>query len=277
VDGAASRGVSHGHGNAGVSSVPVAARLPSAAGFVWTVLRTDFKTRYQPTVGGFLWALAKPLAMFVVLMAVFSLVFASDPRYRVNLIIGLFVWEFFAEATKVGLVSLHTKGYLLARAKFPMWIPVVASIGNALLTLGVFVLVIVLFLTLEGRPPTAWALGLFVWYLADAALMVTGFSLAASVLFLRYRDLNQVWDVVIQAGFFVAPVVYPLGILPERVHAWLYLWPPTPIIQFSRAVLVDGVAPSVTGHALLTFGTAVVLGAGILVYRRLGPRAPEYV
>ena len=60
------------------------------------------------------------------------------------------------------------------------------------------------------------------------------------MLFLRYRDLNQVWDVVTQAGFFVAPIIYPLGVIPERFHFYLYLWPPTPIIEFSRAVLVDG-------------------------------------
>ena len=67
--------------------------------------------------------------------------------------------------------------------------------------------------------------------------IVAGFSLAASVLFMRYRDLNQVWEVVTQAGFFIAPIIYPIGILPERVHVYLYAWPPTPIILFSRSVL----------------------------------------
>src|SRR5437667_5692870 len=99
----------------------------SVAGLVWTLVRTDFKTRYQPTVGGFLWALLKPFAMFVVLLAVFSLIFASDPKYKLHLIIGLFLWDFFAETTKVGLASLHAKGFLLSKAKFPSWILVVTS------------------------------------------------------------------------------------------------------------------------------------------------------
>ena len=67
--------------------------------------------------------------------------------------------------------------------------------------------------------------------------IVVGFSLAASVLFMRYRDLNQVWEVVTQAGFFIAPIIYPIGVLPERLHVYLYAWPPTPIILFSRSVL----------------------------------------
>jgi lipopolysaccharide transport system permease protein len=97
------------------------------------------------------------------------------------------------------------------------------------------------------------------------------------VLFLRYRDLNQVWDVAIQAGFFVAPIVYPLSIIPERFHFFLYLWPPTPIIQFVRAVLVDGTVPTLRAHAFLALETGVVFAAGVLIFRALAPRAAEYL
>ena len=98
-----------------------------------------------------------------------------------------------------------------------------------------------------------------------------------SVLFLRVRDLNQVWDVVVQAGFFLAPVVYPLGIVPERFHIYFYLWPPTPVIEFSRAVLLRNQIPSPTGHLYLAIEVAVCLIAGILIFRRCAPRAAEYV
>ena len=108
-------------------------------------------------------------------------------------------------------------------------------------------------------------------------LVVIGFSLAASVLFLRYRDLNQVWEVALQAGFFLAPVVYPLDIVPERFHYLLYLWVPTPFIEFSRAVLVEGVVPTVRGHVLLVAATVTVLLVGTAVFRHFSPRAAEYL
>jgi ABC-type polysaccharide/polyol phosphate export permease len=247
------------------------------AGLVWTLVRTDFKVRYHGTVAGFLWALLKPFTMFVVLLGAFSFVFASDPNYKINLIVGLFLWDFFAEATKVGLISLYAKAYLLTKARFPSWILVVASTSNAVITLGVFSMVIVCFLALSGRPPSLGALGWFVLYLMQYFLMVVGFSLATSVLFLRYRDLNQVWEVVSQAGFFVAPIIYPLGILPERFHFYLYLWPPTAVIQFSRMVLVDGVVPSARAHLFLLGVTAVMLAAGVLIFKRHAPRAAEYL
>ena len=244
-------------------------------GLVWTLVRTDFKVRYHGTVAGFVWALLKPLTMFLVLMGVFSFIFASVPNYGVNLILGLFLWDFFAEATKVGLISLHAKSYLLTKTRFPRWIVVVTSCANPLVTLAVFFVLVVAYLSLSGRPPSLLAVALVLGYLLQFVLMVIGISLAGSVLFLRYRDLNQVWEVVTQAGFFVAPIVFPIGILPERFHQYLYLWPPTPVIQYTRAALLQGEVMSGRAHALLAGVTAVILVVGVLIFRRYGARAVE--
>ena len=244
-------------------------------GLVWTLVRTDFKTRYYGTVGGFVWALLKPLTMFAVLLAVFSYVFASEPQYRLDLIIGLFLYEFFQDATKTGLLSLRAKGYLLTKARFPSWIVVLTSMSNAVITLALFSVVLIAYLALAGRPPSVRSMALYAFYQLHFFAMVTGFSLAASVLFLRYRDLHQVWEVATQAGFFIAPVIYPLTIIPERVHLLLYAWPPTPVIMFSRSVLADGRVPSLLAHALLTAESGLILLAGWLVYRAAAPRVVE--
>src|SRR5438876_6270595 len=124
------------------------------AGLIWTLVRTDFKARYHGTLGGFVWALLKPMSIFIVLMGVFSFLFASNPSYKLNLIVGLFLWDFFAEGTKAGLTSLSARGYLLTKARVPPWILVVTSISNAAVTLGVFAVVIVIFFLVGGPSPT---------------------------------------------------------------------------------------------------------------------------
>jgi lipopolysaccharide transport system permease protein len=247
------------------------------AGLIWTLVRTDFKARYHGTMGGFVWALLKPMSMFIVLMGVFSFLFASNPKYKLNLIVGLFLWDFFAEGTKSGLTSLHARGYLLTKARVPSWILVVTSISNAVITLAVFALVIVIFLVFGGHAPSFASLAAFGAYCAALITMVVGFSLAGSVLFLRFRDLNQVWEVVLQAGFFLAPIIYPLDILPERFHFYLYIWPPTPVIEFSRSILVAGVMPTLRGHVYLAIDACVCLLVGLMIFHRLSPRAAEYV
>jgi lipopolysaccharide transport system permease protein len=215
--------------------------------------------------------------MFVLLLGVFGFIFGADPDYRLNLIIGLFLYDFFAESTKVGVTSLHARGFLLTRARCPSWILIVTSLSNPLITLLVFSVAMAGFLAWSGRPPGLLALTAYGAYAAALVAIVAGFSLAASVLFLRYRDLNQVWEVASQAGFFLAPVIYPLGMLPERLHWLLYLWPPTPVIEFSRAVLVDGRVPTLTAHLYLLGAAVGSLAVGAVVYRWLSPRSAEYV
>src|SRR5437762_13141319 len=136
-------------------------------------------------MGGFVWALLKPMSMFIVLMGVFSFLFASNPKYKLNLIVGLFLWDFFSEGTKSGLTSLHARGYLLTKARVPAWILVVTSISNAVITLAVFAIVIVVFLAGAGHAPSIGALAAFGAYCVALVTIVVGFSLAGSVLFLR--------------------------------------------------------------------------------------------
>jgi lipopolysaccharide transport system permease protein len=249
----------------------------SVWGLIWTLVRTDFKARYHGTPTGFLWALLKPTAMFLVLVGVFSLIFQAEPHYKLNLIIGLFLWNFFADATTTGMGSLAAKGFLLSKAKFPRWILVVTSIANAFITLVVFGLVVTIYLVVVGRSPGVAATAAFAFYVVCLAIITVGMSLGSSVLFLRFRDLNQIWDMTTQAGFFLAPIVYPLGVIPERYHFYLYLWPPTPAIEFSRAAMVGGALPTATAHACLALMTGGILALGILLFRRYGPDAAEYV
>lgn len=245
-------------------------------GLIWTLVRTDFKARYHGSMNGFLWALLKPAGMFLVLMTVFSFLF-PDPGYKLNLIVGLGLWEFFSDAARTGLISLDTKAFLIRKMRTPLWVLVLASLANAVITMVVFSAGIVLFLAASGRAPSPLHLLCFAAYMAALVAIVSAFALAGSVLFLRVRDLNQVWDVVSQAGFFIAPVIYPLGIVPERYHFYFYLWPPTPVIEFSRQVLVAGTVPTPTAHLYLLGEVMLCLAVGIAVFRRYAPRAAEYV
>lgn len=253
-------------------------RQAHMAGLIWTLIRTDFKVYYHGTIGGFVWALLKPVSTFVVLLAVFSFIFApTDPNYRSNLILGLFLWGFFAEGTKVGLLSLFAKGYLLTKTRFPRWIVVATSASNPAITLLVFAMAILLYLAWAGRFPSPLRLLLFIAYAVEMWVIVLGFSLSTSVLYPRYRDLNHLWDAISQAGFFVAPIVFPIQILPESLHPYLYLWPPTPVIEFARHVLIRETIPTLGANLLLLGATLAILAVGVVVFQRHAPRAAEHL
>jgi lipopolysaccharide transport system permease protein len=242
--------------------------------FLWTLIRTDFKARYHGAASGFLWALLKPLLMFAVLFGVFSFLFKNE-TYLWNLLIGLLLWDFFSEGTRAGIYALSSKSYLLTKARFPRWLLVVTSSVNATITLMVWSLSILVVLVLTRKAPPLWALGLFLVYLILYACIVLGIGLAGSVLYLKYRDLEQIWDVILQAGFFLAPIFYPLAVLPERYHFFLFVWPVTPVLQFSRSVLVLHEAPTLKANLFLFGVAAFVLSVGILVFRKYSAHVVE--
>ncbi|NPU85306.1 MAG: ABC transporter permease [Syntrophaceae bacterium] len=244
-------------------------------GLIWTLIRTDFKTRYHGTIGGYLWALVKPLTMFIVLYMVFSVIFTMDPNYNLNLIIGLFLWEFFGEATRTGIMSLQEKNFLLTKTKFPSWVVVLTSVSSALITVTIFSIAVCAYISIFRRSLSFLEIGVFYSYIILFLIITIGIALAGSVLFLRYRDINQIWDLLIQAGFFITPIIYPLDIVPHKFHFYLYMWLPTAVIQFSRSVLIKGQIPSLTANAMLAGSAVAVLLVGALLYYWLVQRSLE--
>jgi lipopolysaccharide transport system permease protein len=266
-------------------SAPIAVPKPRTAGehrrhnagLIWTLIRTDVKVYYHASLAGFLWALLRPLSMFVAIALVFALVFASQPNFVLNLIIGLFLYEFFSEGTKAGLLSLYVKGYLLTKTRFPFWIVVPSSSVNAIIILLVFKTSLLTYLGLSGRFPDPLLLILFVGYTFLLWLMILGLSLGMSALYLRFRDLNHIWDAILQAGFFITPVIYSLEMLPAHLRSYPLLWAPTPAIVYSRQVLIDGTVPSAGAHLYLLILTLLILGTGMLLFRHLARDAAEHL
>jgi ABC-2 type transport system permease protein len=155
------------------------------AGALWTLVRTDFKVRYHGTAMGFVWAMLKPAAMFAVLMSVFTFVFASQADYALRLVLGLFLYDYFQESTKAGLVSLYAKGFLIGRSQFPRWLLVVASTANPLLVIATAAVAILGGRALAGRFPAPTAVVLYGLYVLVLAVIVVGGSVGASVLYVR--------------------------------------------------------------------------------------------
>jgi len=74
-------------------------------------------------------------------------------------------------------------------------------------------------------------------------LIVYGIALALASLFVFYRDINQIWDVLLQMGFFLSPIVYPLSLIPEKYLYYYMLNPITRMIEMYRDVLYTESSP----------------------------------
>ncbi len=236
---------------------------------------TDFKLRYYGSYLGYLWSLLKPLALFSVLYIVFSVFMRWDvANYQLYLLLGIILWNFFAESTSVGVTALAARSHLIKKVYFPRIVAVIATAVSALLGLLLNLLVFFVFAFLSGLPLSSTVF-LAPFFLVLLFFLILGISLLLSGLYIPFRDINQIWEVLLQLLFWLTPIVYPLSFVPEQYRFWLFLNPMTGIIQYIRILTIDGTFPSLMGTLYVFCAVVCIFLAGLFVFSRFESVAPE--
>jgi ABC-2 type transport system permease protein len=247
------------------------------------MVATDFKLRYQASILGYLWSLLKPLALFTVLYVVFVKLinFGAIPHYAVYLLFGIVIWQFFGEATNGGVLSLVQKAELLRKISFPRYVIVVSVSVSALITFGLNMIVIALFVVLTRIQLSLDVLWLPV-LLVELATLAVSFAFFLSALYVSYRDMSYIWEVALQAGFYATPIIYPLSIVHSRYAKYLLFNPLAQIIQDARYVLVSHQTETMTQAFGTPWARAIPVGitialacTSILFFRRRAPSFAE--
>jgi len=200
---------------------------------------TDFKLRYKGSALGYVWTLLRPLALFAVLYVVFVhflKVGSNIPHFAVYLLLGIVLWNYFTEVTNNGLSAIVGKGDLLRKLSFPRYVVVIAGSFSALINLAINLIVITLFMIINNVPFTfniLWLIPLII------ELFIFALSLAfiLSALYVRFRDINYIWELALQAGFYATPILYPVStVVAKSILAaqLMMLNPVAQIIQDAR-------------------------------------------
>ena len=204
------------------------------------MVTTDLQLRYQASALGYLWTLLRPLAMFTILYVVFARflkIGAGIPYYAIYLLFGIVAWGLFTEMTGQALSCIVVRAPILRKVNFPRYVIILSVAASVLISFVLNLFVIVLFMLALQVPVhwhVFWILPLFLELIA-LALSVAFFL---SALYVRFRDLNYIWEVFLQAAFYATPVLYPLQLVPARFARILVLSPAAQIIQDVRNVLV---------------------------------------
>lgn len=205
------------------------------------LVATEFKLRYQNSFLGYLWSLLKPLFLFAILYVVFIRFLKADfgvPHSGVYLLLAVVIWGFFSEVTGTSIGSIVGKGDLLRKLNFPRYVVVVSTTASATINLFLNMLVVLFFMAMSGVELHArmlWAPLLFV------ELIMLGLALAffLSAAFVKLRDISYLWDVALQALFYLTPILYRVSILPEYAQKILLLSPLAQVIQDLRYILIS--------------------------------------
>lgn len=270
-------------------------KLISKYRYSWILLRelvkTDFKLRYQGSMLGMAWSVLKPLMLFAVMYVVFVRFLrfgAGIPHFAVSLLLAQTMWAFFQEATSQGMQAIVGRGDLLRKLKFPKYIVVVSSTVSALINLVISLFVVLIFMIVNGvefRPTIL----LFPLVVVELYIFALGIAFLLSTMFVRFRDIGHIWDVIMQAWFYATPIIYPLTQLINV--GWLsvaklvlMLNPIAQIIQDARYLVVTTQTETIWGlvgqqcwllKLIPLLIIVIVLLVGVTVFRRRSPYFAE--
>jgi ABC-2 type transport system permease protein len=256
-------------------------RLRHQLRIVRVIAGAEFKLKYAGSALGYVWSVAKPLALFIMLYLVFGRVFklgAVSHYYPLSLLMGIVLFTFFSDASMLGMSSIVARESLLRKMSFPRLIIPTSATLTAGITLLINLTVIVGFIAWNHIVPRlSWFL--VVPLLAELYVFVLGLALILTTLFVRFRDIGQVWELLLQLMFYASPIIYPIGFLPPWARHVVFVSPFTQVMQDVRAIILYRDLPPNKITAAIAFGSqagrliplavvAVVFGLGLYLFKR---------
>jgi ABC-2 type transport system permease protein len=265
------------------SAYPVRASRPtSGMAYYLRVLRVvggiEFKAKYAGAVLGYVWSLAKPLAYFGVLWLVFAYLLRTSNQtqnFTIYLLIGILLFTFFIDTGSVMLTSIVGGGSILRRLAFPpILVPLSASVGTCITFLANISAIVVFIGIARVSPRPEWLLVPLL--IIELYVFSLGVGLLLAVLYVRFRDVSQIWEVASQLLFFASAIFYPIGIVPPWAQKIAFLNPFLQIMQDMRNAVLGSSGPNDLtatdvygrGGTLIPIAIAVVLLLGALAFFR---------
>jgi len=253
---------------------------------LWLMSVTEFKRVYFGTVLGYVWSLVRPLALFGVLLFVFTKVFKigseTAEHYPVLLLMGIVMFTFFQESTTEGVTSVVAQEGVVRKTQFPRLVIPLATVVTGLFNFGLNLVIVLGFLLAFGVTPT-WTWLLFPFVVLFLFAFTAAVSMLLSVLYVRFRDVAIIWMVLAQALFYATPVLYPVEAFKNETYEHLLMINPLAVIfEQARVWVLEPHAPTAVEAAGGWLGLlpaaaifAGVLAIGAWTFNRQAPRIAE--
>ncbi len=263
----------------------IKAKYRYAAILLKQLVISDFKLRYKGSALGYVWTLLRPLALFVILYVIFARFLSVGegvPHFPVYLLLGIVLWNYFVEVTVGGVQAIVGRGDILRKLSFPRYVVVLSGSVSALINLAINLVVIGVFMIINDVPFRINA-ALLVLPIVEMFVFALGISFLLSALYVRFRDMGYIWEVVIQAAFYTTPILYPISkVLDYSLLAGklLMLNPMAQIIQDARAFLISDQTQTIAtiygSDTARAIPVAVVLIISISSWSYFKRRAPYF-
>lgn len=251
----------------------------------------ELRSQYKRSALGWTWSLLNPLATMAIFTLVFAFFLRIDPPvgepsglhvFALFLLCGLLPWNFLANGMNGSMGALLGNGNLIKKVYFPREVLVLSSVLALAVTLCIELLVLSGVLMIAGNMVLPW-IPVLVLLIGIQTVFVLGIGLVLSALNVFFRDVQYLMGIVIQALFYLTPIVYPIYLVEDAAedHPLLFrLYEANPVVHLVgayRAVLYDLRFPDLGSLAYLVTWSVALLVIGLAVFRRFEGRLAEEV
>jgi len=249
---------------------------------IYELAKRDFQTQNKDTYLGIIWGYIQPLTYVLLLVVVFSIGLRTNPGgevpFVVYLICGMIPWQFFSTTLSSLTQVVKTHSFLVKKGDFSLSILHVSKILSSLAPHLVLLLVTIIVCWFYGFPPGFHTLQL-IYYLALMFILLLGLGWISSSTSLFVPDVANVVNIITQFGFWLTPIIWNISRVPPKYQWIVKLNPMCYIINGYRDSLFYGTPFWAKPEETLYFWvvTAVVLLAGVVIFRRLKPHFGEVI
>ncbi len=235
----------------------------------------DLTVRYKRSLLGVTWTVLNPLLTSLVMWLVFNHLFHSsipgNVPFLVYLLAGNLMATYFQQGISMTAASLTASAGMLTKVYVP---PVVfalsAACGGAINLL--FGLVPLFAFQVSLGPGIAWTATLIPILLVFMLAMIAGIGLFLSTFAIQFDDILQLVTVLLMLFSYLAPIFYPITIIPIRYRRYFYLNPLYSYVEVFRYLSYGGPTPSWLAFAVVGATGVVGITVGIAVFVRRWPK-----
>jgi lipopolysaccharide transport system permease protein len=243
----------------------------------------DLKARYRGSILGFFWSLANPLLLLGVYTLVFTKFFVHQTvtPYPLFLFAGILPWTFFSAAVLESTSSISSNAGLIKKVMFPAEaLPLVVVLSHLVhfgLAIPVLLAALVGF-TLAGQATVSTMILLVPVLMLIQTLFVAGIAMIVSSASVLFRDLRDIITNLLQLGFFITPIIYPVELIESRAaRALMRLNPMTPFVVAYQDLFFHGRLPRASDIFLIVAYALVSVALGFFVFDRLRDTLAEAI
>jgi len=242
---------------------------------LFSIAISNLMLRYKNSFLGFVWTFLQPLLFLGVLYVVFNSFLGSRiPYFPLYLLLGLILWNSFSRSTLSSMMSFVAMRDLLSKVYFPREILPISTNITSFVMMSFDLCAFTVFLALFNFLPPS-TIVFFPILLIILFILTLGLSFMLSVANVYFRDLEHIWGIVLQAGFFLAPIFLSMDVYPPQIRHILVFNPMTSMIDMAHNIVLYGHLPDVGAFGYLAVVSLAILGLGYTIFRKFESRAIE--